>query len=327
MGKAYLRARWRGLAALAALCAVFAVVFALYRLPLGAVGYGALLFAFLAAIAGAVDFYRFRSRHRRLQTLEQEVCVSLDKLPQPESLLEQDYQQLLQALNEARLTQGAAASRRYTELEEYFTIWAHQIKTPLAAMRLLLQQGQPDEGELRAQLQRVEQYVQMVLCYLRLSSDSTDYVLRPCQLDEIVRPAVHDYARQFIRKRLRLNYEGVHCEVLTDEKWLRFVIDQLLSNALKYTPEGGQVSITLEEPAVLVIADTGIGIAPEDLPRVFERGYTGYNGRRDQKASGIGLYLCRRILSKLGHDISIFSAPGAGTAVRVQLGRAAFRPE
>lgn len=327
MGKAYLRARWRGLAALAALCAVFAVVFALYRLPLAAVGYGALLFAFLAAIAGTVDFYRFRSRHRRLQTLEREVCVSLDKLPQPESLLEQDYQQLLQALNEARLTQGAAAARRYTELEEYFTIWAHQIKTPLAAMRLLLQQGQPDEGELRAQLQRVEQYVQMVLCYLRLSSDSTDYVLRPCQLDEIVRPAVHDYARQFIRKRLRLNYEGVHCEVLTDEKWLRFVIDQLLSNALKYTPEGGQVSITLEEPAVLVIADTGIGIAPEDLPRVFERGYTGYNGRRDQKASGIGLYLCRRILSKLGHDISIISAPGAGTAVRVQLGRAAFRPE
>ena len=78
---------------------------------------------------------------------------------------------------------------------------------------------------------------------------------------------------------------------------------------------------------MLVIADTGIGIAPEDLPRVFERGYTGYNGRRDQKASGIGLYLCRRILSKLGHDISIISAPGAGTAVRVQLGRAAFRPE
>ena len=327
MGKAYLRARWRGFAALGALCAVFAVVFALYRLPLGAVGYGALLLAFLAAIAGTVDYCRFRSRHRRLQVLEQEVCVSLDKLPQPESLLEQDYQQLLQALNEARLTQGAAAARRYTELEEYFTIWAHQVKTPLAAMRLLLQQGQPDEGELRAQLQRVEQYVQMVLCYLRLSSDSTDYVLRPCQLDEIVRPAVHDYARQFIRKRLRLNYEGVHCEALTDEKWLRFVIDQLLSNALKYTPEGGQVSITLEEPAVLVIADTGIGIAPEDLPRVFERGYTGYNGRRDQKASGIGLYLCRRILSKLGHDISIISAPGAGTAVRVQLGRAAFRPE
>ena len=105
---------------------------------------------------------------------------------------------------------------------------------------------------------------------------------------------------------------------MTDEKWLRFVVEQVLSNALKYTREGS-ISIYLEAPRTLVIRDTGIGIAPEDLPRIFEKGFTGYNGRSDQKASGLGLYLCRRVCAKLGHTITAESVPDQGTAIRIGL--------
>ena len=172
----------------------------------------------------------------------------------------------------------------------------------------------------------VEQYVEMVLGYLRLESPSSDYVIRNYALDDIVRQAVRKYASQFIRRKLRLEYTPLNVSVITDEKWLLFVIEQVLSNALKYT-RSGSVSITLEAPKTLCIRDTGIGIAPEDLPRVFEKGYTGSNGRTDKRATGIGLYLCRRILAKLGHSITIVSTPGVGTTVRIGLEQDALEVE
>lgn len=210
---------------------------------------------------------------------------------------------------------------------EYYTIWVHQIKTPIAAMRLQLQGEDSDSSrELLEELQRIEQYVEMVLTYLRLDSGSTDYVLKKYDLDDIIRQAVRKYASQFIRKKIRLTYEPLSCEVLTDEKWLLFVIEQVLSNALKYT-RSGEISITLEAPKTLCIRDTGIGIAPEDLPRIFEKGFTGYNGRNDKKASGIGLYLCRRICSRLNHEIIITSKVDVGTEVRIDLDRKVLEVE
>ena len=180
------------------------------------------------------------------------------------------------------------------------------------------EQARTNIRALREELRRIEQYVEMVLCYLRLDSNSTDYVIREYDLDEIVKQAVRRHAATFIRKKLRLEYEPLGARVVTDEKWLLFVIDQVLSNALKYTNEGG-IAITLETPKTLCIRDTGIGIAPEDLPRIFEKGYTGDNGRSDKKASGIGMYLCSRICANLGHGISITSTPGQGTEVRIDL--------
>ena len=164
------------------------------------------------------------------------------------------------------------------------------------------------------------------LGYLRLESPSSDYVIRNYALDDIVRQAVRKYASQFIRRRLRLEYTPLNVSVITDEKWLLFVIEQVLSNALKYT-RSGSVSITLEAPKTLCIRDTGIGIASEDLPRVFEKGFTGCNGRTDKRATGIGLYLCRRILEKLGHTIAITSTVGEGTTVRICLQQDALEVE
>lgn len=316
---AYLRYRWK-LVLLGVVCVLlFATVFTLYHVPLYALGYAAVLCSVLAAVVAVIDCRIFYNRHRELQALMDEVQLSVDHLPLPGDLLEQDYQELIRTLFREKQAIQELSNEQYLDLMEYYTLWAHQIKTPIAAMRLLLNSEESDSVlELRTELQRIEQYVEMVLCYLRLDAGSTDYVLRSYELDGIVRQAVRKYAGQFIHKKLKLEYTPLNCDVLTDEKWLLFVIDQLLSNALKYT-FSGSISITLEPEKTLCIRDTGIGIAAEDLPRVFEKGFTGYNGRGDKRASGIGLYLCKRIMGNLGHGIHIDSVLGEGTTVRLDL--------
>ena len=157
----------------------------------------------------------------------------------------------------------------------------------------------------------------MVLTYLRLEEGGSDYVIRPCSVDEVVRAAVRRFAGEFIDRRIRLDYEPVQWETVTDGKWLTFVVEQLLSNALKYTGQEGVIRI-YRQGDELCIADTGMGIAPEDLPRIFERGYTGGNGRTDRQASGIGLYLCRRICQNLGHTITAV-AHEDGTELQIDL--------
>ena len=214
-------------------------------------------------------------------------------------------------------------------MQRYYTLWAHQIKTPLAAMRLMISSADPAAfGPLEDQLFSVERYVELVLQYQRLESISGDLDFVRCSLDDLARQAVRQYAPVFIRKGLSVRVEGLQVEVLTDEKWAVFVIGQLLSNAVKYTQKGG-VTLTLQpgSAATLVIRDTGVGIRPEDLPRLGERGFTGENGRRDKLASGLGLFLCREVLAKLGHGFAIESRPGEGTAVKVDFARAALEIE
>ncbi len=300
--------------------AIFALVFALYDLPVQAVGYAALLCAALLAGYGVLGSLHYRAKHQKLQQAQNSIGITLDVLPPADSQLEQDYQQLLSVLSAEKASAVLAADEAQTELVDYFTLWAHQIKTPIAAMSLLLQGERPPEpAEISEQLFQIEEYVGMVLSYLRLGSESSDLVLRAYELDDILRQAVRKYAKLFIRKKLALVYEPVGRTVVTDEKWLLFVVEQLLSNAIKYTPKGS-VSLLVEGDELL-IRDTGIGITPEDLPRVGEKGFTGYNGRTDKKATGIGLYLCRQVLQKLGHGFRIESAPGRGTTVAIGLFR------
>jgi len=204
---------------------------------------------------------------------------------------------------------------------DYYTTWAHQIKTPIAAMRLILQSEKSEtNSELLEQLFRTEQYVEMVLQYLRLENLNNDLLFKRYPIDDLVKQAVRKYSKSFIRQKIKLNYENLNRDVLTDEKWLVFVIEQILSNALKYTREGS-ISIYMDEvlPYTLVIEDTGIGIEQEDLPRVFEKGFTGYNRRSDKKSTGIGLYLCKQILNRLSHTIKIESVTGKGSKVKIGL--------
>lgn len=324
---AYLRARRTVMGLFALFCGIFAVTFALYRLPLGAVGYPAGLCAAAGLCAMAADFRRERQTHRALARVTTAEEADVRQLPAPRSAAEADYRRIVQLLTQEQAAQRTRAAQRYDEMTEYYATWAHQIKTPIASMRLTLQgEDSPLSRRLQTELLRVEQYVEMVMMFLRLDSESTDYVIRPCDLDGVVRQAVKRFAGEFIERKIELRYEPLELTVLSDEKWLLFVIEQVLSNALKYTPEGS-ISISREGAAVLCIRDTGMGIAAEDLPRIFEKGYTGYHGRTDKRASGIGLYLCRRVCTNLGHKIAVSSGPDKGTCVRIDLGRAELEVE
>lgn len=315
----YLREKTRLLLLLGCCAAICGGLFALYRLPVSVALYAALLCLVAGLLLGLNDFLRFRRQHLRLQELSESRLLSMDELPEALHILEQDYQQLLAALLEEKRLLSAGYEREKSEIVDYYTLWAHQIKTPISALGLLLQQQDSEQScELETQLLLISQYVEMVLAYLRLDSESSDYLLRRYELGPIVRQAARKFAPLFIGKRLSLDLGELQQRVLTDEKWLCFAIEQILSNAIKYTPSGS-ISIRCEEPASLIISDSGIGIAAEDLPRIFDKGFTGYNGRLDKRASGIGLYLTKRILDNLGHSISVSSQLDRGTTVTIDL--------
>jgi signal transduction histidine kinase len=301
--------------------AIFALVFSLYNIPVEPVAYAVMLCANIGIIFFIVDFFKLYKKHKLLQDLKGSIALNIDKLPEPKDIIEKEYNDLLTAIYRENVQIAYDADVNRSNLIDYYTLWAHQIKTPIAAMRLILQSEESEQNlELSMELFKIEQYVEFVLQYLRVESMSSDLLLKKHSLDDIVRQAVRKYARMFIRKKIRLNFEKLNCEVLTDEKWLIFVIEQILSNALKYTKEG-TISIYMDNRLLktLVIEDTGIGIREEDLARIFERGFTGYNGRWDKKSTGIGLYLCRQILSKLSHSITIESQVDKGTKVMIDL--------
>ena len=315
----YLKSRRGTLGFFALAAALLCASFVLFRLPLAAVAYPLVLTALLGAAALALDLRRVYKLHRELSQLESTAAELIGELPAARSVPEADYRAIVQSLCRQSADAAAAAASDRADMLEYYTLWAHQIKTPSAAMRLRLQSEDSDlSWRLLADLGRIERYVEMVLTYLRLEGDGTDFVFRETSLDAVVRASLRSFAGEFIARRLTLDYTPTDVRVLTDEKWLSFVIEQVLSNALKYTPQGG-VSVYVEEPKTLCIRDTGIGIAPEDLPRIFERSYTGLQGRADKRASGIGLYLCRRICADLGHTITAESTPGEGTLIRIAL--------
>ena len=250
--------------------------------------------------------------------LREAILTEWNNLPEERTLEQADYGDMIRSLGRQLRQETAAQEAQRQDMLDYYTTWVHQIKTPMAVMKLYLGSESPEHRAMGAELFRMEQYVDMVLQYLRLSSGENDLVIREYKLDELIREAVRKYAAQFVLKKLRLTYIPTEISVVTDRKWFGCILEQLLSNAIKYTPAGGSIAICVEEDA-LHISDTGIGIAPEDLPRIFEKGFTGYNGRSDKKASGIGLYLCRRICANLGHGISAQSVPGQGTLIRLDL--------
>lgn len=314
----YCAGKWRTWIILLLFAVILTVSFLLYRLPVAAVLYPMGLCVICGIPILVSDYVRFRKKHTALRQMSylsaevMETCVPCD------TLIESDYAALIAAMREEIIRTKDEDTQRYREMVEFYTVWAHQIKTPIAAMKLTLQNEDSDlSRQLTSDLFRTQQYVDMVLAFLRLGSDATDYVFREYALDDIIRGGVRKFASEFISRKLSLTYEPVSMQVVTDEKWLTFVIEQLLSNALKYTHEGG-ITVGVRDKK-LYITDTGMGIAPEDLPRIFEKGYTGYNGRKDKNASGLGLYLCRRICDNLGFTIAIESRMGAGTTVTVDM--------
>ena len=208
------------------------------------------------------------------------------------------------------------------ETADYYTLWLHQIKTPLAALNLMAQSpGEMDRHLLEQETLKIEQYAAIALDYQRLQSIHSDLHLTHVALYPLCCQAVRRLRPLFQYGKIGLTLEPFDGDALTDGKWLLVVLSQVLTNALKYTPPGGHITIAQEMPGVLTVQDTGIGIRPEDQARVFDRGFTGQTGRGQEKSTGIGLYLCKRICDELGHGIALVSGVGAGTRVTLDLRR------
>lgn len=298
---------------------VFGIVFSLYDLEIEAIYYSVMLCSFIGLIYICINFINYYKKHIQLYKLQNEISISLENLPSPKTLMEEDYTNLILNLNKEYKTYISKSDIAKSDMMDYYTMWVHQIKTPISAMKLLIQTSESEiSSDLSSELFKIEQYVEMVLSYIRLGSNENDFVIKEYDLDNIVRQAIRKYAPLFIRKKINLDFQPTTYKVLTDEKWLVFVIEQLLSNAIKYTNKG-KISIYPLENKKLVIEDTGIGISKEDIPRIFDKGFTGYNGRTDKKATGLGLYLCKNILDKLSHKISIESEVGVKTKVILDL--------
>jgi len=291
-------------------------MFYLYNLPLEALIYTG-SFCFLAAlVASFSDFVNYRESYKKLKFLEKNILNDLEDLPKSLDIRIDYYHKIIEKLYEEleKLTQEN--QQKNTDMVDYYSMWVHQIKTPIAAMNFLLDNEEIDRKILQQELFKIERYVEMVLTYIRLDSISSDYVITKINLDEVVKDSVKKYATIFINKKIKLNYVSHETMVISDKKWLSFAFEQILGNSVKYSGTGGEITIETCENK-LVIEDNGMGIKEEDLPRIFEKGFTGFNGRYEKKSSGLGLYLCKKTLDKLGHHIEISSKVGEGTRIEI----------
>lgn len=312
----YLKEKKNDMILMVVFACILVVTNILYNLPLNAMFYPLTLCFVIGIIYLLYGYLKMVSRLQELKSLEKTIREVGAELPEAVNVLEESYQKLILEINDELINQRSSSQIHYQQMVDYYTLWVHQIKTPIASMRLLLgQQDSDDARKLLSDLTRIEQYVEMVLTYLRLDFETNDYVLRSHDIDEMIRPIVRKFAPDFIGRKLGLSYEPINQSMITDKKWFTFCIEQILSNALKYTKEG-TISIYVCKDE-LIIEDTGIGIAPQDLPRIFEKGYTGYNGRIETRASGIGLYLCKRICDDLHLTIQVESKLNSGTKMKI----------
>ncbi len=287
--------------------------------------YGTVLAVFFGLLFGVWDYFHYRKKCLILQEAVTRTGERTAYLPEAESYIDELYHKIINAVETEERDALSEYDTKKQDMSDYYTMWTHQIKTPIAALRLLLQ-GEKTQLE---ELFKIEQYAEMALYYARLDSISSDFLFRTQDIAAILRTAIKKYSILFIGSGLSFRMEEFSAHAVTDEKWLSFVFEQILSNALKYTPEGtiqiygldGQGEKTQGEAAYIVIEDDGIGIREEDLPRIFERGFTGHNGRLDRKSTGIGLYLCKQILDRLSHTVRVESSMGEGTKVTIGFGR------
>lgn len=305
------------------ICAIILILMtAAYELPVIVMEYAGLLCGTVVILFAIVDYIQYYSRYKVLFSALRSSDCQLEKIPETEYLIEQLYQKMIEEVCYSREEINALSQERENTMHDYYTLWVHQIKTPIAAMKLILQ-TEPNEQnkKIERELFKIEQYAEMVLQFLRIRSSSTDLLLQEYSLYDMVKKVVKKYAGSFIGQKLSLDLQPFTYILLTDEKWLCVCIEQIISNCMKYTESGGVMISFKEDSQELIISDTGIGIRAEDIPRIFECGFTGYNGRMDKKSTGIGLYLCKQIADRLGYTIRVTSEVGVGTRFTLDLAR------
>ncbi len=351
--RSYLKEKFRLILGYLFMAAVFYIVSFLYGYEEISQNmfYALELALFFGTVFLVWDFFGYYRKCQALMLALQREEEKSEAFPEAETLPERLYRQAVEDSEREKRKLLTEYDKKKRDMADYYTMWIHQIKTPIAAMRLLLQEddgsgefaskgeesaGEPGENDgtgagrpgrerqrEREELFKIERYAEMALYFARLDSLSSDLLFKSCEVSDIVKQAVKKYSVLFLRSGLSFRMEEFELRAVTDEKWLCFVVEQVFSNALKYTRKGGiaiygadaEGNMREGRTSCFVIEDTGIGIKKSDLPRIFERGFTGYNGRMDRKSTGIGLYLCDQIMGRLSHTIRVKSGPGKGTKV------------
>ncbi|RRR55098.1 sensor histidine kinase [Streptococcus suis] len=287
----------------------FNLLFYLYKLPSEFLQNALLLSLTLIILLTVGLFWKFRNRMSALEDYVHEEALPL--LNKPVDLA---YLNLIEAEKEATREQLLVYKSREEDLQAMVKMWSHQMKVPLAALSLMSQTDNLQQADVDQQLLRLDNYMANLLNYLKLSNQASDFRFEMVQVREVVVDLVKKYRQQFLQREISVAIDG-DWQLKTDRKWLSFALSQVLDNALKYNKTGGSVIIALDKG--ITISDTGLGILPEDIPRLFDEGFTGYNGREHQKATGFGLYLTKRVLHQLELDIDVDSQVEVGTNVRI----------
>lgn len=303
-----------------------------YGYSLMPVGLSFATLALLGGIFGAIGYRKYAKKHEELdkakefpQALAEEFSGSEDSLGSVEEKvdkIEQDYRELLVNLSDELSRVKEENASQYNAMLDYYTMWVHQIKTPISALSLIIQNMEDQEtaSRLRSQLIHVENYADMALNYLRLGSESNDLQFSTVNVDDVVRSEIRRAMTMFTTKGLSVDFAASGVEVSTDKKWLGFIVGQLISNAIKYQKTGTIHFYGDKEARSITIEDEGIGIAKEDLPRIFEKGYTGYNGHNEKKSTGLGLYLVKKAADLISAQVLFDSEVGKGTKVTIRFG-------
>lgn len=327
MIRSYIKSRWPAFFIIVWAAAVFSLIDYVTEAQNSQIGYGILLFVFISLFVLALDFTGYRRKARNLERCFKQLSLDMAEVEKGGDAVETAYQNMIEKLKQQVSEAIARLNADYNDAQEYYTMWVHQIKTPISALRLLVQSDKSlqDKGAYSAEIFRIEQYVEMVLQYLRLREPEKDFVFQKVDAYPVIHGCIKKYSTIFIQKHLGIEFEPFEMTFFTDEKWFAFIIEQILSNSLKYTPSG-KIKIYAEAPVknpdesfsrAVVIADEGIGIRSDDIPRIFDKGYTGYNGRLYKKSSGIGLYMAKQAAGHLGIRFEVTSAVNQGTAVKI----------
>lgn len=318
MIKSYIKDKRNEILRLVMMIIVYLLILNLYNISLEPILYGSVLVFLILIMLCVLDFKKYCNKHNSLKIVKEN--FDIEKKIQSDNLIEEDYLNIIKELNKENKKLKTKLDLEKSEMIDYYTLWVHQVKNPIAGINLILQNSDSkDKDDLLEEVFKVEEYVKMVLGYLRFTDGESDLIIKEEDLNKILKESIKKYSKLFIRKKIKLSYIESNIKIITDEKWLSFAVEQIISNSLKYTKQGN-ISIYVKEN-VVCIEDTGVGIKEEDLPRIFEKGFTGYNGRMEKKSTGIGLYLTKNIIQKLGYKLEIESKINEGTKVKIILNR------
>lgn len=267
-----------------------------------------------------VSFYRFYQK--QLEQLDQKYFIC-ELIKEPGFLDGKILYQSLYTINKSMLEKMNERDVQVNDFKDYVEMWIHEVKIPLAHLTLTVHNHKSDVSpQILEQVRKLENQVDQILYYVRCENSQKDYLIKSSSLSKVVKNVIMKNKDYFIHHKLKLSLHDLNKMVLTDSKWLEFIINQILNNSFQYGTHRMESRIDISavednNQVILTIMDNGIGICPSDLPRVFEKSFTGYNGRIQKKSTGMGLYICQRLCQRLGHQIHIESVQNEYTKVMI----------